>query len=117
LGRYIQKVLQPVTIPFACDYKGTLYARPHIAQISMQCLEEAGVDVLPWPPSSPDLSPIERVGHKKDFKFSLHRHWHNLGMNFRSWDSAPQDDINYLIRSMLRRVAEWINTRGGATNY
>jgi hypothetical protein len=82
-----------------------------------QCLEEAGVDVLPRPPSSPDLWPIERVGHKKDFKFSLHRHWHNLGMNFRSWDSAPQDDINYLIRSMLRRVAEWINTRGGATNY
>jgi hypothetical protein len=43
--RYIQEVLQPVTIPFACGHKGTLYARPHIAQIFMQCLEEAGVDV------------------------------------------------------------------------
>jgi hypothetical protein len=35
--------------------------RPHIARISMQCPTEAGVDVPPWSPHSPGLSPIEHV--------------------------------------------------------
>jgi hypothetical protein len=38
--RYIQEVLQPVTIPFAYGHEGTLFqqdnARPHVARISMQ---------------------------------------------------------------------------------
>jgi hypothetical protein len=49
--RCIQEVLQPVTIPFTYGHEGTFFqqdnARPHIARISMQCLEEAGVDVPP----------------------------------------------------------------------
>jgi hypothetical protein len=36
--RYMQEVLQSVTISFAFGHEG--------------------VDVLPWPPSVPDLSPI-----------------------------------------------------------
>jgi hypothetical protein len=63
--RCIQEVLQPVTIPFIYGHEGTLFqqdnARSHIARISMQCLEEAGVDVPPWSPRSPHLSPIEHV--------------------------------------------------------
>jgi hypothetical protein len=63
--RYIQEVLQPVTIHFAYGHEGTLFqqdnARSHIARISVQCLEEAGVDVPPWSPRSPHLSPIEHV--------------------------------------------------------
>jgi hypothetical protein len=63
--RCIQEVLQPVTIPFIYGHEGTLFqqdnARSHIARISMQCLEEAGVDVPSWSPRSPHLSPIEHV--------------------------------------------------------
>ena len=36
-------------------------AQPHIARICTQLLEAENVLVLPWPPNSPDMSPIECV--------------------------------------------------------
>jgi hypothetical protein len=75
--RYIQEILQPVTIPFAYGHEGTLFqqdnSRPHIARISMKCLEEASVDVPPWlPRSERSIAHRTCVGHDKEkiFKFS-----------------------------------------------
>jgi transposase len=34
---------------------------PHITQASWAFLEEEEIELLPWPPGSPDLSPIEKV--------------------------------------------------------
>ncbi|UYV78715.1 K02A2.6-like [Cordylochernes scorpioides] len=45
--RYVDDVLRPDN------------ARPHTARISQQALQD--VQMLPWPPYSPDLSPIEHV--------------------------------------------------------
>ncbi|UYV79532.1 hypothetical protein LAZ67_17003040 [Cordylochernes scorpioides] len=61
--RYVDDVLRPVTLPYLQGVPNALYqqdnARPHTAHISQQALQD--VQMLPWPPYSPDLSPIEHV--------------------------------------------------------
>jgi hypothetical protein len=85
-------------------------------------LEHGNVNLLPWPPRSPDLSPIEHV-------------WDMIGQRLKNlarrpqtiqqlrheiqvtWDALPQGEIDNLIRSMPRRVAECVNLQGGPTHY
>ncbi|UYV75123.1 hypothetical protein LAZ67_12002553, partial [Cordylochernes scorpioides] len=59
--RYVDDVLRPVTLPYLQGVPNALHqqdnARPHTARISQQALQD--VQMLPWPPYSPDLSPIE----------------------------------------------------------
>ncbi|UYV69603.1 SNX10 [Cordylochernes scorpioides] len=61
--RYVDDVLRPLTLPYLQGVPNALYqqdnARPHTARISQQALQD--VQMLPWPPYSPDLSPIEHV--------------------------------------------------------
>ncbi|UYV66514.1 hypothetical protein LAZ67_4001938 [Cordylochernes scorpioides] len=61
--RYVDDVLRPVTLPYLQGVPNALYqqdnARPHTARISQQALQD--LQMLPWPPYSPDLSPIEHV--------------------------------------------------------
>ncbi|UYV67208.1 EGFLAM [Cordylochernes scorpioides] len=61
--RYVDDVLRPVTLPYLQGVPNALYqqdnARPHTARISQQALQD--VQMLPWPPYSPDLSPIEHI--------------------------------------------------------
>ncbi|UYV66734.1 hypothetical protein LAZ67_4002715 [Cordylochernes scorpioides] len=61
--RYVDDVLRPVTLPYLQGVPNALYqqdnARPHTARISQQALQD--VQMLPWPPYSPELSPIEHV--------------------------------------------------------
>ncbi|KAH0821248.1 hypothetical protein GEV33_001543 [Tenebrio molitor] len=124
--RYVQEVLQPVLVPYVQDIPNGLYqqdnARPHIARVSLEYLEHANVNLLPWPPRSPDLSPIEHV-------------WDMIGQRLKNlarrpqtiqqlrheiqviWDALPQEEIDNLIRSMPRHVAECVNLQGGPTHY
>ncbi|UYV70219.1 hypothetical protein LAZ67_7002224 [Cordylochernes scorpioides] len=66
--RYVDDVLRPVTLPYLQGVPNALYqqdnARPHTARISQQALQD--VQMLPWPPYFPDLSPIEHVWDSLD---------------------------------------------------
>ncbi|UYV79031.1 hypothetical protein LAZ67_17000790 [Cordylochernes scorpioides] len=121
--RYVDDVLRPVTLPYLQGVPNALYqqdnARPHNARISQQALQD--VQMLPWPPYSPDLSPIEHVWD------IIGRHLHALPqprsedelwqMVEREWRAIPQDAIRTLIDSLPRRVAACIAVRGGPTCY
>ncbi|UYV63335.1 hypothetical protein LAZ67_2003769 [Cordylochernes scorpioides] len=105
--RYVDDVLRPDN------------ARPHTARISQQALQD--VQMLPWPPYSPDLSPIEHVWdiigrrlHALPQPRSEDELWQ---MVEREWRAIPQDAIRTLIDSLPRRVAECIAVRGGPTCY
>ncbi|UYV84471.1 hypothetical protein LAZ67_X002311, partial [Cordylochernes scorpioides] len=115
--RYVDDVLRPVTLPYLQGVPNALYqqasARPHTARISQQALQD--VQMLPWPPYSPDLSPIEHVWD------IIGRRLHALPqprledelwqMVEREWRSIPQDAIRSLIDSLPRRVAACIAVR------
>ncbi|UYV72023.1 Transposase, partial [Cordylochernes scorpioides] len=117
--RYVDDVLRPVTLPYLQGVPNALYqqdnARPHTARISQQALQD--VQMLPWPPYSPDLSPIEHVWdiigrrlHALPQPRSEDKLWQ---MVEREWRAIPQDAIRTLIDSLPRRVAACIAVRGG----
>ncbi|UYV75297.1 Transposase [Cordylochernes scorpioides] len=121
--RYVDDVLRPVTLPYLQGVPNALYqqdnARPHTARISQQALQD--VQMLPWPPYSPDLSPIEHVWdiigrrlHALPQPRSEAELWQ---MVEREWRAIPQDAIRTLIDSLPRRVAACIAVRGGPTCY
>ncbi|UYV84535.1 hypothetical protein LAZ67_X002492 [Cordylochernes scorpioides] len=116
--RYVDDVLRPVTLPYLQGVPNALYqqdnARPHTARISQQALQD--VQMLPWPPYSPDLSPIEHVWdivgrrlHALPQRRSEDELWQ---MVEREWRLIPQDAIRTLIDSLPRRVAACIAVRG-----
>ncbi|UYV76012.1 hypothetical protein LAZ67_13002147, partial [Cordylochernes scorpioides] len=115
--RYVDDVLRPVTLPYLQGVPNALYqqdnARPHTARISQQALQD--VQMLPWPPYSPDLSPIEHVWdiigrrlHALPQPRSEDELWQ---MVEREWRAIPQDAIRNLIDSLPRRVAACIAVR------
>ncbi|GFV12622.1 transposable element Tcb2 transposase [Trichonephila clavipes] len=71
--RYVHDILQPHVLPLMQLFPGAIFqqdnARPHIGMVLQDCLRS--ITTLPWPASSPNLSPIEyiwnhlgrRVGH------------------------------------------------------
>ncbi|UYV78950.1 SNAI1 [Cordylochernes scorpioides] len=103
--RYVDDVLRPVTLPYLQGVPNALYqqdnARPHTARIRQQALQD--VQMLPWPPYSPDLSPIEHV-------------WDIIGRRLHALPQPPipQDAIRTLIDSLPRRVAACIAVREGS---
>ncbi|UYV75724.1 hypothetical protein LAZ67_13001148 [Cordylochernes scorpioides] len=112
--RYVDDVLRPVTLPYLQGVLNALYqqgnARPHTARISQQALQD--VQMLPWPPYSPDLSPIEHVWdiigrrlHVLPQPRSEDELWQ---MVEREWRAIPQDAIRTLIDSLPRGVAACI---------
>ncbi|UYV72469.1 K02A2.6-like [Cordylochernes scorpioides] len=115
--RYVDDVLRPVTLSYLQGVPNALYqqdnARPHTARISQQALQD--VRMLPWPPYSPDLSPIEHVWdinvrrlHALPQPRSKDELWQ---MVEREWRAIPQDAIRTLIDSLPRRVAACIAVR------
>ncbi|UYV74910.1 Transposase [Cordylochernes scorpioides] len=121
--RYVDDVLRPVTLPYLQGVPNALYqqdnVRPHTARISQQALQD--VQMLPWPPYSPDLSPIEHVWdiigrrlHALPQPRSEEELWQ---MVEREWRAIPHDAIRTLIDSLPRRVAACIAVRGGPTCY
>lgn len=125
-NRYIHTVLEPTLIPYLRRLENPIFqqdnARPHVARVTMEFLEQANVDLLPWPSRSPDLSPIEhvwdvigrRLGHLHPPPLTLP----DIRMRIQeAWDAIPQADIDNLISSMPRRVAECCRNHGGATHY
>ena len=122
--RYINKVLQPVVLPFVQQHHVVLQddnARPHRARIVQQFLQHNNVDRLDWPARSPDLSPIEHVwdflGQRVRQRVPRLRTLQGLGAALQEEWRRPQLQIARLIRSMRRRCVAWIDATGGHTRY
>lgn len=125
--RYIRDILEPHVVPFAPFVGDNFWfmqdnARPHVARIVNDYLDEVGIPRIIWPARSPDLNPIEHV-------------WDMLGRKIRAqipapanlaalrealvreWENLDQGSIRNLFEGMPRRIEAVIRARGGNTQY
>ncbi len=124
--RYFNTVLQGQIFPYFNHNPQAVFmhdnARPHVARICINALGAQHVNVLDWPPYSPDLNPIEHLWDMLDRQVRAHTppprtHAELRQMLIEEWHNIPQWRINRLISSMQRRVAAVTRARGGHIRY
>ena len=64
--RYVDEVLEPHVVPYTAAIGDEFVfmddnARPHLARVADQFLEENGIERVEWPARSPDCNPIENL--------------------------------------------------------
>lgn len=125
--RYIDEVLETTCVPFIRNHPEISIlqqdnARPHAARVTTAYLEQQNIDVLDWPPYSPDLSPIEhlwdQLGRRVSRRVPPPRNRQELvDALHQEWANIPQDNVRRLIRSMRRRCVACLDANGGNTRY
>lgn len=125
--RYIRDILAEHVVPYA-PFVGDEFvlmhdnARPHVARIVTDYLQEVNIPVLDWPACSPDLNPIEHIW---DYLYRKVRSRDVTPANLQElqealieeWNNMEQNYIQDIIRSMPRRCLAAIRARGGNTPY
>ena len=123
--RYRDQVLMPHVLPLVNAHNLEFQhdnARPHVARVCRDFLNQNNVQVLDWPPYSPDLNPIEHLWDALDRRV---RKRVNVPNNvaqlqlalIQEWNNIPQRAIDNLVGSMVRRVRAATAARGGHTRY
>ena len=96
-------------------------APPHKSRSTLEFLQHHHVTVLPWPPYSPDLNPIENMW--SIVKRNIHRHRFTSKDSLRAavetaWSApAMQNECVTLADSMIDRIQQCIASKGGYTIY
>ncbi|KAI4898025.1 hypothetical protein NFI96_002558 [Prochilodus magdalenae] len=97
-------------------------ARPHVAGVCQQFLQDEGIEAMDRPARSPDLNPI---GHIRDIMSrSIHQR-HVAPQTVQElaealvqvWEEIPQETIRHLLRSMPRCCREVTQAGGGPTQH
>ena len=123
--RYRDQVLMPHILPLVNAHNLSFQhdnARPHVARVCRDFLNQNNVQVLDWPPYSPDLNPIEHLWDALDRRV---RKRVNVPNNvaqlqlalIQEWNNIPQRTIDNLVGSMVRRVRAATAARGGHMRY
>ena len=94
----------------------------HTSKKTDQWFEENGVEVLKWPPQSPDLNPIEHLWTHLKKKMNCYptppkgvfELWDRVA---KEWDEIPPETCQRLIESMPKRIEAVIKAKGGHTKY
>ena len=94
----------------------------HTSHTARKWFETNKIDVLVWPPQSPDLNPIENLWQhlkKKLAEYETEPHgilelWERVEVE---WDKIPVDICIKLVESMPSRIAEVLKVKGGYTRY
>ncbi|GFV77033.1 transposable element Tcb2 transposase [Trichonephila clavipes] len=125
--RYIDEVLLPHVRLF-CGAVGDKFvfmddnATCHRTLAVQDCLDSEGIQCLVWPARSPDLNPIENVWDALGRQVAG-RNYPPTNKNTliraltEEWDKLPQQLLDNIVQSMVRRVECCITLHGGHIPY
>jgi hypothetical protein len=97
-------------------------ARPHMARVVNEFLDEVGINRMEWPPRSPDLNPIEHVWDMIEKKVKVRipapaTQDEMFPVLQEEWYLPDDQAIVNVGESMPRRMEAVIQARGGNTRY
>jgi len=90
----------------------------HKCRVATEFFNDNNINLLEWPAQSPDLNPIEHLWSILDQK--VRRSYKSKKVTFmeelrKQWELLPKSLLNALVESMLNRLQEVIDNKGGAT--
>jgi hypothetical protein len=94
----------------------------HTSRVAKEWLDGQGIEVLSWPPQSPDLNPIEHLWHYLKLRLatydkkakSIDELWKRCD---REWNKIVPDVCKKYIESMPARVRAVLKAKGGHTRF
>jgi DDE superfamily endonuclease len=94
----------------------------HTAKLTHHWFQTNKIKLLPWPPQSPDLNPIEhlwrilkqRLNSYKSPPMGMNDLWERVE---HEWDNIDPNICRKLIESMPMRIKVVIKAHGGYTKY
>ena len=98
-------------------------ASPHTAEKTRAFLAETGITVLPWPPQSPDVNPIENIWAwiKQECAWRYPMFPRNcdelIDQVFEIWNSLPDEWFKPYARSVVHWVNAVLKAKGSNTKY
>ncbi|GFX05973.1 transposable element Tcb1 transposase [Trichonephila clavipes] len=103
---------------------GTMMAQRYIDEVLLphDCLDSEGIQRLVWPARSPDLNPIENVWDALGRQV-VGRNYPPTNKNTlicaltEEWDKLPQQLLDNIVQSMVRRLECCITLHGGHIPY
>jgi transposase len=100
-------------------------AKPHTANATVDELSERQIQVIKWPPYSPDLNPIENLWNK--MKQWIQSKYGDVVFNFtydrlrevvhEAWEQITAEDLVSLLNTMQQRCQDVIDAKGGHTKW
>jgi len=123
-----QDILERHLLPFKVKFGGENVifqqdgAKCHTARSTMKWFKDQNIEVMDWPPYSPDLSPIENLwGILVRKVYENGRQFDNVNdlkvAIIRSWTEIPTETLEILSMTMSNRLYELILARGGPIKY
>ena len=92
----------------------------HTSRLVKCWISDQNIDVLDWPPQSPDLNPIENLWAivKRDLKDKNPRNNDELfQLVQQSWENISLQTCQRLIQSLPKRLANVVKNKGYPTKY
>jgi transposase len=99
------------------------HAPGHAGSITMEELRERGINLIDWPPFSPDLNPIETVW--KWMKDWIEENYEDRQYSYnqlreivkRAWEVVTPERLLDLLQTMPQRCQDVIDARGMHTKW
>lgn len=92
----------------------------HIAKKNKEWFAAKSITVLPWPPSSPDMSPIETIWGvmKKSLRESPANSLIELKARLQNiWNGFSAEYCKALVSTMPKRVKDLCDSKGGVAKW